>query len=201
MRDLTAALIAEKNELNQDDPWVFLYEIKVVPYVMHWYFTSYPENVEFDGYIYRPVPIQHTAWKQDTEGNLTDISLTLNIIGTQAYKTIDDYEGFVDIEVVVRLVNANALSDSDAVIEETYLITGSQGDHTSITFDLGHYNFLKQQFPRQRFDRIHCRFAFKSEGCGYDGVDVQCSKRLVGTNGCRAHSNEARFGGFPGIRR
>lgn len=201
MRPLTAALIAEKNELNQAHPWIFLYEIKVDPYVLHWFFTSYPANVEFGGYIYRPIPIQHGDWKEDTEGNLSEINVTLNILGMDAFKTIDSYEGLVDKEVVIRLVNSNALGDEDAVIEEVYLITGAQGDQTAVTFDLGHYNFIQQKFPRQRYDRIHCRFSYKSEGCGYSGAMASCSKRLTGANGCEAHDNIYRFGGFPGIRR
>jgi len=201
MRPLTAALIAEKNELNQAHPWIFLYEIRVNPYVMHWFFTSYPSNVQFDGYIYRPIPIQHTEWREDTEGNLSEITVTLNVIGTEAFKTIDSYAGLVDKEVVIRLVNSNALGDADAVAEEVYLITGAQGDQTAVTFNLGHYNFIQQQFPRQRYDRIHCRFSYKSDACGYAGAIVQCSKRLDGTNGCEAHGNQSRFGGFPGIRR
>ncbi len=44
-----------------------------------------------------------------------------------------------------------------------------------------------------------CIWKYKSTQCGYTGALATCTRTLDGTNGCEAHNNQVRFGGFPGI--
>ncbi len=87
----------------------------------------------------------------------------------------------------------------------------------SISAKLAVYNLYRTSFPKNRLQRGHCRFGYRSAKCGYNipvetGGLPTCDKSLDGPNGCEAHgANEAslgepvihpsRFGGAPSIPR
>jgi len=71
-------------------------------------------------------------------------------------------------------------------------------------------NILGIQIPTNLYLRDFCRFLFNSTECGYDGTSLDtdaypmassssCDHTLRGPNGCSAHKNTRRFGGFPAI--
>ena len=45
-----------------------------------------------------------------------------------------------------------------------------------------------------------CPFTFKDGWCDYKGEIPDCDKTYSGPNGCKAHNNEVRFGGFVGLK-
>jgi len=77
------------------------------------------------------------------------------------------------------------------------------------------FNILDVQVPLRMYYRDFCGFTYKSPECGYDfayylgsGVNAElfplasetsCDHTLRGPNGCLAHDNTLRFGGFPTI--
>ena len=200
MRSFTAALTAAKNSMASGDGWYLLFEVQADPGVEHFFVTNYPTNIEFDGLLYRPLSLRIGDWKEDTEGNLEELPITFGTVGTSISRTVDAYDGLVDAEAVVRIVNDGLLDTPAAVLEQKFTVTGCTMSQDGVMLTLGHYNLLSQIFPKTRFDRHHCRFPYKGDLCGYAGAMANCSKRLDGANGCTAHSNEAHFGGFTGIQ-
>lgn len=94
----------------------------------------------------------------------------------------------------------------DIMYINTISITAS-----SVEFGLeSRLNILGVQVPTCMYFRDFCRFLFTTTECGYDGVSkdetnypmvdiASCDHTLRGPNGCTAHKNTRRFGGFPAI--
>lgn len=73
------------------------------------------------------------------------------------------------------------------------------------------FNVLGIDLPLCSYNRDFCRWVYGSEECGWRtslGVDTQhypladatwCDHSLRGSNGCVAHFNNRRFGGFPAL--
>ena len=96
-------------------------------------------------------------------------------------------------------------------------------DNTTVNFALeSRFNIVGLNLPNGVYNRNFCRHIFKDDRCGWTtetGLDtnykyanknstenpsfkigeLQCDHSLMGPNGCVAHRNSRRFGGFPSI--
>lgn len=197
MRQLTAALTQEKNKLTTASAWLPLITVEVnATTVLR--LVPNPATVTFDGENYAPFGCEIEEVSQDAKGGLHDVSISVSNVTREisAYIEFNELRG---ARVSIKYVNSANLADPDAVVlEERYEIMsihvkGSQ----FVTFILGHDRIQQHQFPSGRFFRDSCRWIYKSPECGYVGGLATCTKILEGSNGCRAHANVPRFGGFP----
>ena len=197
MRTLTAALTTEKNKLNTTSAWLPLLTIEVNASTILRLVPN-PTSITFDGEVYTPFGMELEELTQDAKGGLHDVSVSVSNVSREisAYIEANDLRG---ARVAIKYVNSANLADPTAIVlEERYEIMSIQVKGAQfVTFILGHDRIAGHQFPSGRFFRDNCRWIYKSAECGYVGALASCDKILEGANGCRAHSNVPRFGGFP----
>lgn len=197
MKTLLANLITEKNKLSATSAWLPLVTVEVNASTTL-RLVANPTNVVFRGDTYNAFGLELAEVTSDAKGGLHDLSISVSNVTREvgAYVEFNDLRG---ARVTILYVNSANLADDDAVVlEERYeimsvLVKGSQ----FVTFRLGHDRISQHQFPSGRFLRDSCRWIYKSVQCGYAGGLASCDKILEGANGCRAHGNVPRFGGFP----
>lgn len=197
MRSLISDLITEKNKLTSSSAWLLLLVVEVsADTILR--FAQNPEAVVFRGETYSPFAMKIEDIAQDLKGSLHEVSVSVSNV-TREVSAYIEFHDLLGARVTLLCVNsAHVANDAAVVFEEHYEITeikikGSQ----FATFMLGHDRISQHQFPSGRFFRDNCRWIYKSAECGYAGGLATCSKNLNGANGCRAHANVPRFGGFP----
>lgn len=197
MRSLTAALITEKNKLATTSAWLPLITVEVTEGTLLRLVPN-SSNIVFDGQTYNAFGCEISETTQDAKGGLHELSISVSNVTREISAFIEANE-LRGRRVRVQYVNSANLADPDAVVlDETYEIMGIQVKGAQfVTFTLGHDRISGHPFPSGRFYRDNCRWIYKSVECGYSGGLATCAKVLEGTNGCRAHANVTRFGGFP----
>lgn len=197
MKTLTANLITEKNKLAMTSAWLPLITVEVTD-ATRLRLVPNPTNVVFDGQTYVAFGCEIGEATQDAKGGLHELSISVSNVTREISAFIEANE-LRGRRVRVQYVNSANLADPDAVVlDETYEIMSVQVKGSQfVTFSLGHDRISGHPFPSGRFFRDNCRWIYKSTECGYSGGLATCTKVLEGTNGCRAHANVTRFGGFP----
>ena len=214
---IPGSAFAEKNKLATGARFIWLYEIEVPTATATRYrLTSNPDSVTFRGNTYSPFPIAHSEVKQDSEGNLPTITMTVSNVSREVIATLENHAGLIGQPVRIMLVHELSLLTNDAVIEQDFKITGSTANDQSVTAQLGDISLYESTVPGHRMMRLYCRHQYRSADCGYsvDSAHANylstCDKTLNGPNGCEVHGTSEtaagvtkvhpdRFGGFPGI--
>ncbi len=201
-RDLHADLNTAKNTLHEDQPWLVLFDVFVTDLeVLH--LVDNETAITFGGNSYKPFPVGFEQLEESSSGDLP----YLNVVAANVDRTISGYleshGGLLDRKVVMRIVHQSNLAVT--AIESTLRIRQVSVTEEAVNFRLSHHPFFEIELPHQKYYRHRCRWAFKGTECGWQssqgGNASACDKSLNGGNGCNAHSNTERFGGFPGIPR
>jgi len=200
-KSLSVASVIEKNRLSSDTPWLILLDIDVVnpdsgAVVETIRFARNSEEVVFNGNTYSPASFDIEL--REESGNHHSIRLSIKDYTRLVQQRMQDYRGGVGFGVAVTVINGAALDQPPEVQEFFEVISAESGNYTC-TFNLGTENVVTKAFPRRRQTRDYCQWRYKSEECGYGGGLVSCDMSRTGPNGCEAHGNVVRFGGFPGI--
>lgn len=196
MRSLVASLIAEKNTLATTSAWLPLVKVEIDASNIL-LLTPNPVQLTFAGETYLPRAVQIDQVQLDSRGGQAAVRVTVANVGREVSAYLETVE-VRGARVTITYVNSANLADPTAVVlEERYDIQAVQvaGD-ISVVFTLGRERVASTLLPAARFYRDHCRFLYKSLSCGYAGTLPSCDHILEGANGCRAHSNIPRFGGF-----
>lgn len=198
MRQLVANLKTEKNKLATTSAWLTLIQVEINSSTTL-YLVANPASVTFDSQVYSPFPCEIKPVGSDSRGGLPDVEVSVSNVNLVMSASLEanDVRG-----KRVRLLGVNSanLADPTAIVfDEAYEIGDITVTEQAVTFRLGHIRLLEQRFPSRRYLRDNCQWVFKSTDCGYGGGLATCDKSLEGSNGCRAHANQTRFGGFPGI--
>jgi len=106
-------------------------------------------------------------------------------------------------------------ADKDYCIKDVMYIDSVSISEESVDFTLeSRFNIVGVKIPLRTYNRSFCSFKFGSVECGYGHTGIgstsldsdyplasesNCDHTLYGPNGCTAHNNGDRFGGFPAI--
>lgn len=195
---LTSAV--DKDQLASGVAWLVLLEIQVVnddgQTVTTLYVAHNNEDVVYKSQTYVAYPFEITV---RAEAGAVP-SVTLDAVDYEGVLTqhMKDYDGMTGSVVILRVVNSANLA-GEPELEESFTVIGSSEKDFKINFSLGAENALRLAFPRSRQMRDRCRWRYKGVECAYAGALGTCDLTLDGPNGCEVHSNEANFGGFPGL--
>jgi phage-related protein len=199
--NLSVATVVEKNRIGSGTPFLVALDIEVINPATGIPVTTIrvvnnTEPVTWGGNEYTPMDFKLDLHSAKGEQPNLNLSLFDYSRGIQAY--MQEYGGGVGFNVTVYVLNADAL-DRDAEIAEFFQVIGAGAADYSVSFTLGAENALAKPFPRRRQTKDFCQWRYKSAECGYTGGLPTCDLSLQGANGCAAHNNTPRFGGFPGI--
>lgn len=166
--------------------------------------------------VYYPFPVAQGDLLQQTHGDLTDITFNVANITLEIASLLDQYDGLTGQPVVIRLVNLDGISDTDAELRTDGKVVSCHVTDTIATFTVSATNLTKALFPKRRC-LATCIWRFGAEECGYDipvgagntvgtGFDF-CNHELEDCE-TRGEDEEARgrtvkhplrFGGMPGM--
>lgn len=205
-RDLHADHKSAKNALNSTEAWVSLFEIQISDNEV-FRLTNNHTAITWNSEVYSPFPIVFESMEETSSGDLPYLNIAVGNVDGLLSTYLNQNNGLLDKNVKLKIVHTSNLTTQTAVIETSLVIRSTTVSDQSVVFKLSHHPFFEVEFPHQRYHRHRCRWAFKSGECGWvtanggTGSSEVCDKTLDGSNGCTAHNNQARFGGFPGIPR
>tara|TARA_R110002110_G_scaffold1085_9_gene4447 strand:+ start:4516 stop:5193 length:678 start_codon:yes stop_codon:yes gene_type:complete len=221
MRDLTPSTTAHKNQLETEDPFIWLFEFEL-PDQTRYRLTNFTEKVEFgedaegDPVVYYPAPITHSGIEQSGEGDIPSLKVTIATGGMFSITSvIDSWGGMIGQRARVIVVSSRELHmGADAAIAEDARIIAAGMNDTAVTVTLSAFNLFKSRLPRFLYSRRRCRWIFGSGECGYNVQAGGAGFSMCGytLEDCEARGDDeftnlgvrhhpARFGGFPGIPR
>jgi phage-related protein len=200
MRSLSNALIAEKNKISSDQPWLILLEVTwndeestVFRLVRN------TEDVTFQSNTYTAFFFELDAFRYTGRGDIPTLELRVANATRLLQPFLEEAAGGVGSTVKITIVSAGLLNEDYSDLEETFEVVASHCDAQWVTFVLGAPSPLRKRIPLYRYLALHCRWAgqFKGVECKYVGVETTCDGTLAT---CRGYSNTANFGGFVGLR-
>lgn len=195
MKNLSAALILEKNKLATPNPWLTTLDI-VLPDATAFYLVNNTEDVSFQGRTYVKFPFELDAARMSSKGEIPTLALRVSNVTRILEGYVEEQNGMAGAVITVRIVNAGHLAEDYAEIEMTFDVLSATSDAQWISLDLGAPNPLSSAFPPKRFMAESCNWSFRSVECGYSGPSSFCKRTL---DYCRQLGNSPRFGGFPGL--
>lgn len=206
MNNLSIASVIEKNKISSNSSFVFGLDINIVnpvtgAHVETVYLVNHTESLTHNGKTYQRIGFNLDLSSES--GEIQNLSLTVQDQVGFILPYLQQYRGAVGSEVIVSLftVAEGQTEVSFVDFSERFEVIASSSANYITSFELGAENPLTRMAPARTQLRDRCSFRYKSKECGYDGALPSCDLTLTGSNGCRAHDNEARYGGCPSINK
>ncbi len=202
LASLSRAASWDKHKLTSTTPWLLLVDFNWQG--QHVRVARNTDAVTFDAgdgagpQSYQPMAFELTGAQQTIAGSLPQVTLKVSNVNHLVEGAIVQYQGAAGATCTIYVVNTdNPSGESDLALETTILRT--QTSAAWVTFTLGAPSPLRSLFPRFVYYQGTCMWQYKGAQCAYAGATPTCDLSYDGANGCLAHANQVRFGGFPGI--
>jgi phage-related protein len=192
---IPAEIIAEKNKISNDSPWLVLLDIALSEAVTL-RLSSGNAEVSFQGETYYPYEMQIQFTPQSIEGSIPEITIGVDNSDRVVQGYIEALSGAVDCEVTMYLVHQDNLTSDFSDLERHFKILATVCNNDWVVFTLGLQSPTYLRFPLYRTMGNHCNWIFRGIECSYTGGTTECDHTL---KNCQALGNSTRFGGFPGL--
>lgn len=198
---LSLADVIDKNKIASENAWLIFVKADIrddygtVIETMH--LVQNNENVVYQGETWIAAALDIEFSKRTNEE--PSMTFTAQDVTGAIREKMEDYNGGVGFEVTMIVANSANL-DAEPELEEVFEVTGASAPDIAVEWTLGAENPLKYPFPYRRQHQDRCPWLYKGRRCKYSGPMQSCSYTKDGDNGCKAHNNLARFGGFPGLQ-
>lgn len=198
MRHLTASSFVDKARLHSKQAFVPLFEV-VIPIngeEHQLFFCNWGEDITYQGNVYNGGNFDFSIRSDSNKmpvGTLSCYDPT-----GQMHQLLEHSYGAVGANVTIKVVNTASL-DASPEFEEYFIVGRSSMSGGFVQFELSVPNYIAMRFPPRVLIKNFCGFLYKSDECGYVGGKQTCDYSLLGANGCAAHDNARRFGGFPSM--
>jgi len=148
--------------------------------------------------VYEPFNFEMGEFNTSSTGAVPQVEIQASNVMRILQSIIEQYAGVVGANLYLYAVNtANPAGEPDLTLQFT--IVQSVCDAKLVHLKCGASSPMRRLFPLYMYWPNTCIWQYKGVQCGYTGTMASCSKTLDGATGCEAHSNQLRFGGFPGI--
>lgn len=200
-RHLSLATVVDKNRVASLNAFITLIEVEIRDIELNAVvetlrFAHNNEDLDYRGNTYTRASFGFTV--NDSSEGVKEAKITVQDQSQEILARMEAYAGGVGFRVRLMVVNTGNLSQPPEIDELIYVMSSSAKNYVA-EFVLGADNPLGQRFPRRLQWRNRCAWLYRGKECGYTGGLPTCDYSLQGANGCAAHSNTPRFGGFPGI--
>ena len=199
---LSLAAAADKHKLASNACWLLLVDFNWNG--QHVRIVRNTDPVTFDAgdgagpQTYQPFSFELEDVQIKNDGSLPTYSLKVSNVNRLIEGYITQYQGAAGSTCSIYVLNTdNPAGEADLSIESTIIRTTTDAKYVTLT--LGAPSPLRVLFPRRLYYAGTCMWRYKSIRCGYTGSLPTCSLTFDGQNGCIAHANQTRFGGFPGV--
>lgn len=159
--NVSSEAIIEKNKITSDGTWLLLIEFNYEDEESVRICLN-GESVEWDSYTWYPAIFSLSDIVENKDGEIPVIPLTITDINRTLIPILEEYNGGIGAEVIIRIVHSKYLSNLTPEFEEiTEVIDTVVDDSAKITFKLGAENLIDRRCPQQRYLKNNCRFIFK----------------------------------------
>lgn len=152
---IPAALLTEKNKLNNTGPWIWLFEVRVDDDNAI-RVASYTEDVTFDGETFEAANVYFDQISHSTEDEIRTTQMAVANQNQDLTTWMDDNTGMVDCAVLYYLVHSGNLGE-DPYISGRFEVTDATIDTAAIAWTLGEAGAYSRDVPFNRFQRAYCR--------------------------------------------
>lgn len=195
MLQLSTAAILEKNKIAQDSVWITLLEVNAPDgEVIRLCYNT--EDITWNKNLWVAFPFMIDEIKQN-KTEMPQVPVKISNVTRAIERYIEQYGGFINCKVVIRVVNSKYLNQTIPEIEETFVIQKTSSDAEWAKFDLGGSLPLKMRFPFRRILKDWCQCTYKGIECGAISDLPDCPHTL---KGCRERNNAVRFEGEPAMQ-
>lgn len=203
MNNLSIASVLEKNKVSSENAMTIALAIEIVDpntgaAVTTLRIVNYETDLTIEGEQYTKIGFDLSL--KDDASELQNIQLRIEDQAGLIRPYLQTYRGAVGSTVTMMVITVDP-NDKATLIDFSEIfeaVSVSAPDYV-VNVELGAENPLTRAFPARIQLRDRCPFRYKSFRCGYKGDKPSCDLTLIGANGCRAHGNEKRFGGYPAI--
>ena len=199
---LSRVAAMDKRKLSSTTPWLLL--VDFCWQGQHVRVVRNTDAVTFDAgdgagpQTYQPLAFELAGAQATSDGSLPQISLKVSNVGRIAEGAIVQYQGAAGATANIYVLNTdNPAGEPELALETTIMRTSTSP--AWVTFTLSAASPLRSLFPKFLYYQGTCMWQYKGQQCLYSGALVTCDLTFDGANGCIAHGNQVRFGGFPGI--
>jgi phage-related protein len=199
---LSLAAAQDRNKLSSSASWLLLADFNWNG--QHVRVARNTDAITFDAgdgagpQTYSPFAFELEGASVKSDGSLPQISIKVSNVNRMVEGAITQYSGAAGATCNLYVLNTDNPSGEAALALETVVIRTAT-DARWVTFTLGAPSPLRTLFPKFLYYQGTCKWRYKSLQCGYTGGLPTCSLTMEGANGCQAHANAVRFGGYPGI--
>lgn len=193
MLTLSSVAKQEKNKLDTGSAFIILLDINLPQTVRICYNN---EDIVWNGNVYQAFPFQIGNVSEETDGSDPNVELKIDNTTQALEQYIEEGNGGNGTQVIIRVVNTEALDNTEAEIEEYFTVTKCSVDQQWVTFTLGAEYSARTRRPLNRYMKNNCPFKYKGIRCGATSNLTTCNHTL---SHCRARNNSKRFGGYQGI--
>jgi len=166
----------------QTSPWIWLYEIQVIPPAVGvqevlFRFTNFPEQVYWPNAVvappgkhWYPFPITQTPVEESGEGDLPQIDLSVSNVSREVMPYMHTADGFQGNLVTAYLINyagKDIAYPAHEFLQFDFEIAGSSANAEAVTFRLELPNFFNRKSPQNRYSASRCRWKFGGPECAY----------------------------------
>lgn len=218
---LSVAANAERHKIASGEPWLLLMDLvwpgDAQPGVtqQHLRLARNTDTVTFDAgdgsgpQDYQPFNFTVGDLNTSSNGSVPEMTLSVSNVMRVVQTLVEQYAGVVGAKLYLYVLNtANPQGEPDLMLQ--FSVKQTVCDAKAVQFKLGAPSPLRRLFPIHMYRPNYCIWQYNSPAmqaandprgkqCGYTGALTGCTHTLDGTNGCIAHANQERFGGFPGI--
>lgn len=140
-------------------------------------------NVELGMYdaTYTAFPFEIEPYQQNDKGEVSSLVVKVSNISRFLQPKLQELKGAIGSVVRLMIVNSNLLSENYTELDMSFDVVSCSSDERWVSFTLGSPNLLNQRYPLERYISLHCRWKFKSVGCGYAGTTID-DITLTGTD-------------------
>lgn len=203
LSNISVAASLEKYKLSSGEQWFALVDI-TWPDNTHLRLCQNVDDITFDAkdglgaQVYTGFSFDFGPLEEKSDGSIPTWAVRCSNVNRAVEALLEKYSGGVGGMIAVYAVNGANLN-AEPEIALFFEIMKSGSDAQWVTFTLGAGSPFRILHPRHVYTSNRCMWVYKGVECGYTGAITTCSLRIDGTNGCRAHGNQLRFGAFPGI--
>ena len=171
MKNISNALIAEKNKVNSSSPWLILIEITLTDEnstVLR--FVRNTEDVTFETHLFSAANFQLDPFVYSSKGDIPTFSLKVENVVRLIQPYLETLNGGVGSIVRIIVVNHSLLNEDYSELEEEFSVIGCSCDTRWVNFILGASSPLRRRMPLHRYIAMCCRWSswFGGVECKYD---------------------------------
>ena len=163
-------------------------------------FAEYDKDVHFNNALYTAFPISHDTIRSGVEYVVESVKVVVGVENGLIIGLLARHDGLRSARMTIMTVFEGLLdvATNKIINFEGYISHAQVNEEVAAIEVTSILDVQDIRLPRRSYRRDRCSWIYKnSTTCQYAGLLPSCDKAFEGPNGCRAHDNTLRFGGFP----